>query len=192
VDEYDTNDGYGGLAGFGGPALEGQNAPVVRYQDLHRSHAPASAGAPETGFGDVAMSAPETGVYGDVAVVEGAQQAAPTYGGMGAMRPLYGDAAATANTAAATNATKTEQKTQRDSSLLADVGRGLASGFARETGVSRFEDSGKSTAPIAQGTRRDRSEKPEWQTYAIWGGATVLGVGAAYLLYRSYSKAKGA
>ena len=58
--------------------------------------------------------------------------------------------------------------------------------------MSRFEDSGKSTAPIAQGTRRDRSEKPEWQTYAIWGGATLLGVGAAYLLYRSYSKAKGA
>lgn len=189
MDEYGTNDSYGALAGFSGPALEADNTPVVRYQDLHRSHAPASAGAPEMGFGDVAMSAPETGVYGDVAISDG-PVLSQNYGSMSSSRPLYGDAAS-ANAAA--NTTKTEQKTQRDSSFLADVGRGLASGFAREAGVSRFEDSGKATAPVGQGIRRDQqSEKPEWQTYAIWGGATLLGVGAAYLLYRSYSKSKGA
>lgn len=191
MDEYGTSDSYGALAGFGGPALEAENTPVVRYQDLHRSHAPASAGAPEMGFGDVAMSTPETGVYGDVVVADG-PVLSQNYGSMSSSRPLYGYATS-ADTAAAANASKTEQKTQRDSSFLADVGRGLASGLAREAGVSRFEDSGKATAPVAQGTRRDQQvEKPEWQTYAIWGGATLLGVGAAYLLYRSYNKSKGA
>jgi hypothetical protein len=36
---------YGSI--FAGPALEHDNTPVVRYQDLHRTHAPASAGVPE-------------------------------------------------------------------------------------------------------------------------------------------------
>lgn len=191
MDEYGTNDSYGALAGFSGPALEADNTPVVRYQDLHRSHAPASAGAPEMGFGDVVMSAPETGVYGDVAISDG-PVLPQNYGNLSSSRPLYGGGYG-ADASSAANATKAEQKSQRDSSLLADVGRGLASGFAREAGVSRFEDSGKATAPVAQDARRDQqSEKPAWQTYAIWGGATLLGVGAAYLLYRSYSKSKGA
>jgi hypothetical protein len=48
-----NTDGYGGLAGFSGPALgDGSPVEVVRFQDLHRKHAPASAGLPE--FGGVA------------------------------------------------------------------------------------------------------------------------------------------
>lgn len=57
---------YGSI--YAGPALEEGDAPVVRYQDLHRSHAPASAGAPE--LGAVALvEAP--GAFGDVAMGEG-------------------------------------------------------------------------------------------------------------------------
>ena len=46
---YGDAGSYGGLAGFGGPALGGVDAPVVRYQDLMRTSAPASAGVPEFG-----------------------------------------------------------------------------------------------------------------------------------------------
>lgn len=68
---------YGSI--YAGPALQESDAPVVRYQDLHRRHAPASAGAPEFGmialdgqaqFGDVAFDGqaqmPSSG-FGDVA-----------------------------------------------------------------------------------------------------------------------------
>lgn len=68
---------YGSI--YAGPALQESDAPVVRYQDLHRKHAPASAGAPEFGmvafdgqaqFGDVAFDGqpqiPSSG-FGDVA-----------------------------------------------------------------------------------------------------------------------------
>lgn len=211
MDDYGTNDGYGGLAGFGGPALDSSDAPVLRYQDLHRFHAPASAGAPEVGYGDV-MSTPETGVYGDVAVVgdAGAQQV-PGYGGMSSSRPLYGGgygeepapAAPAATSAASTPAPVADaspekgakgKKSQRDylSSVLEDVGQGVTSALAREAGVSRFESSGKSTTPVVRGGgTKQTEEKSEWQTYAIWGGATLLGVGAAYFLYRAYSKQKG-
>ena len=39
-------DNYGDLAGFANfaGANDTSEAPVVRYQDLHRTHAPASAG----------------------------------------------------------------------------------------------------------------------------------------------------
>lgn len=213
MDDYGTNDGYGGLAGFGGPALESSDAPVLRYQDLHRFHAPASAGAPEVGYGDV-MSTPETGVYGDVAVVNGAgEQQVPGYGSMSSSRPLYGGgygeetppAAAPAATTAAPTAPTTPavgasaskgakaQKSQRDYlSVLEDLGQGVTSALAREAGVSRFESSGKATTPVVKGGgTKQTEEKSEWQTYAIWGGATLLGVGAAYFLYRAYSKQKG-
>jgi len=187
VDDFGTNDGYGGLAGFGGPALDSSDAPVLRYQDLHRFHAPASAGAPEVDYGDV-MSTPETGVYGDVAVVgdAGAQQV-PGYGGMSSSRPLYGGGYGEAGKSAKA------QKSQRDYlSVLEDVGQGVTSALAREAGVSRFESSGKSTTPVVRGGgTKQTEEKSEWQTYAIWGGATLLGVGAAYFLYRAYSKQKG-
>jgi hypothetical protein len=46
---YGDAGAYGGLAGFSGPALDGESAPVVRYQDLMRTSAPASAGVPEFG-----------------------------------------------------------------------------------------------------------------------------------------------
>ena len=46
---YGDAGAYGGLAGFSGPALDGGSAPVVRYQDLMRTSAPASAGVPEFG-----------------------------------------------------------------------------------------------------------------------------------------------
>lgn len=217
MDDYGTNDGYGGLAGFGGPALESSDAPVLRYQDLHRFHAPASAGAPEVGYGDV-MSTPETGVYGDVAVVNGAgEQQVPGYGSMSSSRPLYGGgygeepataaaatapagttAAPTAPTAPAAGASASKgakaQKSQRDFDLsfLEELGRGAVTGLSREAGVSRFESSGKATTPVVKGGgTKQTEEKSEWQTYAIWGGATLLGVGAAYFLYRAYSK-KGA
>jgi hypothetical protein len=83
---------YGNLAGFAGfaGATDTSDVPVVRYQDLHRSHAPASAGAmavyanPATarqgdfeenldGYGDVA--------YGDVAYGE-AHGAPPEFAGI--------------------------------------------------------------------------------------------------------------
>lgn len=264
-----TSDGYGALAGFGGPALEAQNAPVVRYQDLHRSHAPASAGAPEVAYGDV-MAAPE-GVYGDVAVANGpVVEQVPGYGGMSSSRPLYGsgygaaddlplvrgtgvrgpnvdkiqgalvvldllpaakatgtydndtaeavktvqsqkglpatgdadkqtfdtivDAADKKRKAAAPARGAKAEKSQRDYlSVLEDLGRGAAAGLAREAGVSRFESSGKATTPVSGGEKRQVEEKSDWQTYAIWGGAAVAGIGVAYLLYRSYSKSgKGA
>jgi len=280
VNEYGTSDGYGGLAGFGGPALQAADAPVVRYQDLHRSHAPASAGAPSVGFGDVAMSPPD-GMYGDVALVEGAQQAAPTYGGMGAMRPLYGgeygaagnddfplmigskgskvkrlgnalsDIAAKSTDVFAVEAvrdnkeftnytamsvwsflnkknpttepagtfsgvtvdstlydrilkaaeeTKASSSSDDDDSFVErtlralssgvqEAGKGVARGAARHVGVSRFEESGMDTKPVSKDTDK-KEERPEWQTYAIWGGAAVAGVSLAYLLYRAYSKSE--
>lgn len=40
------DDNLMGLTGMEAPALDGGNAPVVRYQDLQRGHSPASAGAP--------------------------------------------------------------------------------------------------------------------------------------------------
>ena len=74
------NNGYGGLAGFSGPALGGSGpVEVVRFQDLHRRHAPASAGLPQ--FGGVAEAQPD---FGDVL-------AAPPDFGNGGM-PSYGDA----------------------------------------------------------------------------------------------------
>ena len=266
MDEYGTSDGYGGLAGFGGPALDTENAPVVRYQDLHRTHAPASAGAPSVGFGDVAMS-----------MSEGAD--VPAYGGMHSDRPLYGggygapddfplvvgssgpkvtqiqealvyldylkpgsvtgtydratglavkalltagkapvpteevdeptfraitstaDAKKKAATTSATGVkagtstgTQTKKTSQRDVvTFLEEFGIGLAEGAAREAGVSRFKDSGKSTQVVSTGKGKQQEDSSNWQTYAIWGGAALLGVGAAYFLYRSYSKsAKGA
>lgn len=54
---YGDAGAYGGLAGFSGPALDGGSAPVVRYQDLMRTSAPASAGVPE--FGRLVNDAPE-------------------------------------------------------------------------------------------------------------------------------------
>lgn len=39
-------DNLTGLTGMDAPALDGGDAPVVRYQDLQRGHSPASAGAP--------------------------------------------------------------------------------------------------------------------------------------------------
>lgn len=57
-------DGYGGLAGFSGPALgDGSPVGVVRFQDLHRRHAPASAGLPE--FGAVAETQAEQAPLGE-------------------------------------------------------------------------------------------------------------------------------
>jgi hypothetical protein len=212
VDEYGTSDGYGGLAGFGGPALEAANAPVVRYQDLHRSHAPASAGAPAVGYGDV-MSTPETGVYGDVAVANGpVVEQVPGYG-MAATRPLYSSAygasgasapAAPGSSAApATKAAAPEEPEEKGvswwqraaaagSKAVQETGKGLIRGTAKQVGVSRFEESGMASKPVMDDVKKG-DERPEWQTYAIWGGATVVGVGVAYLLYRAYSKSeKGA
>jgi len=40
------DDNLTGMTGMEAPALDGGNAPVVRYQDLHRASSPASAGAP--------------------------------------------------------------------------------------------------------------------------------------------------
>lgn len=54
---YGDAGAYGGLAGFNGPALDASNAPVVRYQDLMRTSAPASAGAPE--FGRIVQDEPQ-------------------------------------------------------------------------------------------------------------------------------------
>lgn len=275
MDEYGTSDGYGGLAGFGGPALEAANAPVVRYQDLHRSHAPASAGAPAVGYGDV-MSTPETGVYGDVAIASGpVVEQVPGYG-MTSTRPLYGGGYGAgeygrggslsdnpakvrdvqralyilgetletngkynretkrlvqafkvkkelgnddaldqltydALVAAATErvpAFKPEPSSQREREeaeeeesdswwkrTASSVGKaaggftkGVARGTAKGAGVSLFEESGKDTKPVSD-VKKDE-ERPAWQTYAIWGGATVAGVGIAYLLYRSFSKSE--
>lgn len=74
------NNGYGGLAGFSGPALGGSGpVEVVRFQDLHRRHAPASAGLPQ--FGGVAESPPD---FGDVLAT------APDFGSGG--MPSYGTA----------------------------------------------------------------------------------------------------
>ena len=91
--------------------------------------------------------------------------------------------------------TQTKKTSQRDVlTALEEFGIGLAEGAAREAGVSRFKDSGKSTQPVSTGkTSQQKEDSSNWQTYAIWGGAALLGVGAAYFLYRSYSKsAKGA
>lgn len=282
MDEYGTSDGYGGLAGFGGPALEAANAPVVRYQDLHRSHAPASAGAPAVGYGDV-MSTPETGVYGDVAIASGPLvEQVPGYG-MTSTRPLYGggygageygrssgslekndtavgdaqralyflnlisvDDLTNKYDTATKNAvrvfkknnslpddTSLDQKTfdklmaeakkrrsdfgpaytpepssqrereeaeeeesdswwKRTASSVGKAAGGFTKGVARGTakgaGVSIFEESGRDTKPVSD-VKKDE-ERPAWQTYAIWGGATVAGVGIAYLLYRSFSKSE--
>ena len=58
------NNGYGGLAGFSGPALGGSGpVEVVRFQDLHRRHAPASAGLPQ--FGGVAETQAEQAPLGE-------------------------------------------------------------------------------------------------------------------------------
>lgn len=54
---YGDAGAYGGLAGFSGPALGGATAPVVRYQDLMRTSAPASAGVPE--FGRIVNDEPQ-------------------------------------------------------------------------------------------------------------------------------------
>ena len=51
------DDNLTGLTGMEAPALDGGNAPVVRYQDLQRGHSPASAGAPA--FGSQRSYAPE-------------------------------------------------------------------------------------------------------------------------------------
>lgn len=60
---------YGGI--YAGPALsESEDVPVVRYQDLHRTHAPASAGSPE--FGMVAFDGQDFG-----SAREDAEYAAP-------------------------------------------------------------------------------------------------------------------
>jgi hypothetical protein len=70
---YGDAGSYGGLAGFSGPALGGVDAPVVRYQDLMRTSAPASAGVPEfgrivqdgaQGFGAEPLPLPMLGGYG--------------------------------------------------------------------------------------------------------------------------------
>jgi hypothetical protein len=217
------------------------------------------------------MSPPD-GMYGDVALVEGAQQAAPTYGGMGAMRPLYGgeyggdddfplkvgskggrvkklnnallalgmantkisdsEEAYTQYTAGGTwsfltygnvkglpspsadaatqetdkktyeavlDAAKGKQSDDDDSfvdrtlralsSGVQQAGKGVARGAARHVGVSRFEESGMDAKPVSKDTDK-KEERPEWQTYAIWGGAAVAGVSLAYLLYRAYSKSE--
>lgn len=57
---YGDAGSYGGLAGFGGPALGDRGGPppaVVRYQDLMRTSAPASAGVPE--FGRIVNDEPQ-------------------------------------------------------------------------------------------------------------------------------------
>jgi hypothetical protein len=54
---YGDAGSYGGLAGFSGPALGSATAPVVRYQDLMRTSAPASAGVPE--FGRIVQDEPQ-------------------------------------------------------------------------------------------------------------------------------------
>lgn len=93
---YEDNNGYGGLAGFSGPAMgDGSPVEVVRFQDLHRRHAPASAGLPEVGnfaappaseaplhFGDV-MAAPDFGGFAFGTV--------PSYAGPGYAGPSYED-----------------------------------------------------------------------------------------------------
>jgi hypothetical protein len=58
---------YGSI--YAGPALSQDDTPVVRYQDLHRRHAPASAGTPE--FGTLVVEEPQLPVaFGDVAMSE--------------------------------------------------------------------------------------------------------------------------
>lgn len=93
---YESSNGYGGLAGFSGPALgDGSPVEVVRFQDLHRKHAPASAGLPEVGnfaappeseapmhFGDV-MASPDFGGFAFGTV--------PSYGAFGYAGPSYED-----------------------------------------------------------------------------------------------------
>lgn len=84
---YESNNGYGGLAGFSGPSLgDGSPVEVVRFQDLHRRHAPASAGLPEVGS-FAAPSASEAPMhFGNV-------MASPDFGGFAfGTVPSYGGA----------------------------------------------------------------------------------------------------
>lgn len=79
---YDDTDGYGGIAEWSGPALGGASpVDVVRFQDLHRVHAPASAGLPEVqSFG---------GASGQQAPMHfGNTMASPDFAGFGYGRAL--------------------------------------------------------------------------------------------------------
>jgi len=83
-----NTDGYGGLAGFSGPALgDGSPVEVVRFQDLHRKHAPASAGLPE--FGAVAETQPAQAPLDAPMEYAGfAFGEVPSYGGVEYGRPV--------------------------------------------------------------------------------------------------------
>lgn len=86
-----NTDGYGGLAGFSGPALgDGSPVEVVRFQDLHRRHAPASAGLPE--FGAVAEAQVEQAPLDAPMEYAGfAFGEVPSYGAFGYAGPSYED-----------------------------------------------------------------------------------------------------
>jgi len=86
-----NTDGYGGLAGFSGPALgDGSPVEVVRFQDLHRRHAPASAGLPE--FGAVAETQPAQAPLDAPMEYAGfAFGEVPSYGAFGYAGPSYDD-----------------------------------------------------------------------------------------------------
>lgn len=83
----EDTDSYGGLAGFSGPALgDGSPVEVVRFQDLHRKHAPASAGLPE-----VANFAAPPATEAPMEYAGFAFGTVPSYGGFGYAGPSYED-----------------------------------------------------------------------------------------------------
>lgn len=86
-----NTDGYGGLAGFSGPALgDGSPVEVVRFQDLHRMHAPASAGLPE--FGAVEQPPPvQPPADAPMEYAGFAFGEVPSYGAFGYAGPSYED-----------------------------------------------------------------------------------------------------
>ena len=106
-------DNYGDLAGFANfaGANDTSEAPVVRYQDLHRTHAPASAGlavygshpAPPPEFGADPMVDEENldgygdVAYGDVAYGQAGVQPLPVPTRLPAYAGAYGYGAPTAD-----------------------------------------------------------------------------------------------
>lgn len=144
---------YGNVAGFAGfaGAGEAEDAPVVRYQDLHRSHAPASAGAVEV-YGNVPTPPPE--FAGDD------MEDAGEYAGVKPLPiptdiPAYGKALLSKEEAAS-------------------AGKSLLEAFSTAGGFVPSTQS--APAQTVSKPAEDTEGGIDWTKVAIWSGVAVAGV----------------
>lgn len=194
---------YGSI--FAGPALEHDNTPVVRYQDLHRTHAPASAGVPEisdlgsahadadsvvgnvfsdpdwpgyTYSVDLAVDPPEVEVvFAPLGKYTGAITKATD-------RKTYNRAVSLAKKeqSASTSLAEWTPESERDggidwSRLASAVGEGVTRGLGGGgKKKDTFRPSGRDSRPVSN-KNLPVKEESKVGTYLLIGGASLLGIG---------------